>query len=93
VNGGSEPRWSRDGRILYFLDAIKHMNAAHVTTAGGLAVTRIDHLFDATGFRPDGFHQSYETTADGHFIFLAARRAPGQSAESRVVWIDNLPGR
>ncbi len=93
VNGGSEPRWSRDGKTLFFLDASKHMNAARVTTAGGLAVERIEHLFDATGFRPDGFHQSYETTADGHFIFLAARQVPGQAAESRVVWTENLLGR
>ena len=89
VNGGSEPRWSHDGRTLYFLDANKRMNAAHLNTAKGFEVVSVEPLFDANGFRLDGYHQSFEVTADGKFVFLSPRQEPGARVAAQVVWVDN----
>ena len=89
VSGGWEPRWSRDGRTLFFLDANKRMTAAHLGLAAGFEVTSVEPLFDANGFRLDGYHQSFEVTADGRFVFRAPRQEPGAVAGARVVWVEN----
>jgi eukaryotic-like serine/threonine-protein kinase len=89
VNGGSEPRWSHDGRTLFFLDASKVMTAAHLSVASGFEVLSVEPPFDATGFRLDGYHQSFEVAADGKFVFRSPRREPGAAVSARVVWMEN----
>jgi serine/threonine-protein kinase len=93
VSGGSEPRWSRDGKTLYFLDGSKWMMAAHLKGGAEFAVTGVDALFDASVFRLDDVHQSYDVTADGRFVFLSPGRELGAAPTSRVVWVENWPGR
>ncbi len=89
VNGGSEPRWSRDGKTLFFLDGAKRMNAAHLNGGAEFGVSGVDVLFDASGFRLDGFHQSFDVTPDGRFIFLSPRRENGAETIPRVVWVEH----
>ena len=89
VSGGAEPRWSRDGRTLFFLDVNQRMNAAHLSVAGGFAVTSIEPLFDANSLRLDGYHQSFEVEADGRFVFRSPRLEAGAAAAAKVVWMDN----
>jgi serine/threonine-protein kinase len=93
VNGGSEPRWSRDGKTLYFLDGSKRMLAAHLKGGAEFAVMGVDPLFDASVFRLDDVHQSYDVTADGRFVFLSPGNELGAAATPRVVWVDGWGGR
>ncbi|HET7023633.1 MAG TPA: protein kinase [Gemmatimonadales bacterium] len=79
-HGGAEPRWSRDGRTLYFLDNDSRLMAAQVRTAPEFEVTGVTPLFDAPHYIRDGFHQSYEVAPDGRsFFFLRAR--PGAQGD------------
>jgi dipeptidyl aminopeptidase/acylaminoacyl peptidase len=86
--GGSEPRWSRDGRELFYLDGDLRLNAVQVHTVPTFATAARTSLFDASNFVVAGFHQSYEVTPDGRaFIFVSPRRAGAQGA-SPLVWVD-----
>ena len=86
--GGSEPRWSHDGRELFYLDGDLRLNAARVQTVPTFATTGRTTLFDASNFVVAGFHQSYEVTPDGRaFFFVNPRRAGAQGA-SQLVWVD-----
>jgi serine/threonine-protein kinase len=86
--GGSEPRWSRDGQELFYLDGDVRLNAVQVHTVPTFAAAGRTSLFDASNFVVAGFHQSYEVTPDGRaFIFVSPRRAGAQGA-SQLVWAD-----
>jgi len=86
--GGSEPRWSRDGRELFYLDGDLRLNAVQVHTVPTFATAGRTSLFDASNLVVAGFHQSYEVTPDGRaFIFVSPRRAGAQGA-SQLVWVD-----
>jgi serine/threonine-protein kinase len=93
VSGGSEPRWSRDGKTLFFLDGSKWLNAAHLKGGAEFSVTGVDRLFDASVFRLDDVHQSYDVTADGRFVFLSPGHELGTATTARVVWMENWTGR
>jgi len=86
--GGTEPRWSRDGRELFYLDGDLHLNAVRVHAVPTFAASGHKLLFDVSNFVVAGFHQSYDVMPDGHtFLFVSARRAGGQSAP-QIVWAD-----
>jgi Tol biopolymer transport system component len=67
--GGSEPRWSPDGRTIYYR-ANRRVIGASLDFTAGIAVTRRDTLFDDR-FMSDAFHQSWDVAPDGrHFLML-----------------------
>ncbi len=75
VNGGDVPRWSRDGRQLFFYNSGKMMAATLKPEAGSLEVTALTPLFD--GRPPEGFRRLfYDVTPDGRFLLMA----PGSDA-------------
>ncbi len=87
--GGTEPRWSRDGRTLFYLDGAAHLNAVSVQGAPTFAIGQRTVLFDASNFVLAGFHQSYEVTPDGRgFLFVSPRRS-GTTGGPQLVWVDN----
>jgi Tol biopolymer transport system component len=87
--GGTEPRWSVDGRELYFIGGERLM-AAHVTSSGsGFAVADARPVMSVTGFILDGFHQSYTVGRDGSFIFGAARQSAAGTHAPQLVRVDN----
>ena len=87
--GGSEPRWSRDGRELFYLDGDLRLNAVRVQTVPTFAAAGRSSLFDASNFAVAGFHQSYEVTPDGRaFVFVSPRRA-GEQGAAQLVWADH----
>jgi serine/threonine-protein kinase len=93
--GGTEPRWSLDGRELYFLDANTRLTEAQVVRGATFSTGSPRTLFDASNFLRGLFHQSYDVTRDGHFIFIAQRLAASARQPSapaggpRVVRVDN----
>jgi serine/threonine-protein kinase len=87
--GGSGPRWSRDGRELYFVDAGSRLIAAQVGRGATFATASSQSLFDASDLLLDFFHQSYDVTRDGRFIFISPRRSGGDSRAPRIVRVDN----
>jgi len=96
--GGVEPRWSADGREIFFLDPGFSMMSAQVETTPSFAVGDSHRLFDASGFIDLGFHQSYEVTRDGRtFILVAPRRAGSRDRPPTVVlaehWFTDVRNR
>jgi serine/threonine-protein kinase len=87
--GGSEPRWSRTGRELFYLDVDLHLNVVQVQPTASFAAGGRASLFDASNFVIAGFHQSYEVSPDGRaFYFISPRRAATTGAP-QIVWIDH----
>ncbi len=87
--GGSEPRWSRSGRELFYLDGDTRLNAVPVRTVPTFAASVGTSLFNASSFVVAGFHQSYDVTPDGRsFVFVSPRRAGAQGA-AQLVWADH----
>ena len=87
--GGSEPRWSRDGRELYYMDGDRRLNAVQVRAVRTFEAGGRTSLFDASNFVVGGFHQSYEVTPDGRaFVFVSPRRA-GEQGAAQLVWADH----
>ena len=82
------PRWSRDGSELFFVDNRRQMVAARVRTTPSFEVVALQPLFSIGPLILDQFHQAYDVTSDGGFIFTSARQLPGARAP-RVVRVDN----
>src|SRR5262249_22627522 len=62
--GGRVPRWSRDGRELFYLGADEALMAVSVKPAGSsIEVSVPKSLFQTRGNRP-----GYDVTADGKFL-------------------------
>ena len=79
TSGGSSPRWSSDGRELFFYDGASIM-AAPVKAAATLAAGRPVRLFDASRFN-ERLGPVYDVSNDGRrFLFL---RAAGPQAAAR----------
>jgi Tol biopolymer transport system component len=71
--GGQQPRWSGNGRELFFLAPGGIMMVAGIDTAGGFRVTPPKALFP-TGIAQSGNNHPYVVTKDGQH-FLVARNA------------------
>ena len=86
--GGGSPVWSPDGKELYFIDAANRLVAAEIGTGPAFSVSELRPLFDATRFSYTSFHQAFEVTKDGQFVFLGPI-GPVVSQAVRLVQVDN----
>lgn len=69
ADGGDVPRWSRDGRQLFFYNNEKMMAANVTATASTFEVTSVAPLFNCRP--PDGFRRLfYDVTPDGRFLMM-----------------------
>ena len=96
--GGSQPRWSANGRELFYIDGNGRLVAAQVRTVGPFAVIGTQPLFRVTDLVVDPFHQSYSVAPDGRsFIFLRPHIARQSTATARLVvvqhWLSDLRER
>jgi Tol biopolymer transport system component len=96
--GGSAPRWSSNGRELYFLDSTTRLIAAQIRPAPQFEVSELRPLFDASVFAIDAFHQSYDVLPGGQgFVFLRPQRSERAAAGLTVVqaehWFDDVRAR
>jgi WD40 repeat protein len=94
--GGSDPRWSPDGKQLFFLDGTNRLYAATIAAGQTFSVPELKPLFDASRYAWDGFHQLYDVTKDGRFIFLAAAASQNDRGAKLVEvenWFAELGGR
>jgi len=84
--GGIEPRWSADGRELYYLDGTSHLVAAEIRKSPTFDVAELRPLFDASRFSIDIFHASYEVLPGGRgFIFARPRTTDRGAVQPAVV--------
>ncbi len=86
--GGTEPRWSRDGRELYFVSGGKLMAAA-VLPGPSFNPGAPRALFSVEGYRRARNHQQYDVAPDGRFVMI---RDPAVSVGAVYVegWLAEL---
>jgi Tol biopolymer transport system component len=74
LGGGTEPRWGRDGRTLFYYgqhEGIPHLIAATVRPGPDPAVEDRAPLFDVAEFEPASPHANYDVSPDGlHFAMV-----------------------
>jgi hypothetical protein len=94
-NGGVEPRWSADGRELYYLQGSALMMAA-VETVRDFSFAAPVQLFNGR-YRADpaGAAASYDVAPDGRFVMIESSGNAGDSASIVVVqnWFEELKRR
>ena len=89
VDGGSEPRWSRETGELFFRSG-RRMMVADVQTDGDLVVSEPRLLFEAS------YHASgvvnYDVSPDGqHFVMIETDpNGDGRRLEIVLNWFDEL---
>jgi dipeptidyl aminopeptidase/acylaminoacyl peptidase len=82
--GGNAPRWSADGRALFFLSSTSQLMEARLATSGALRVGNVRPLFDARGLLQQAVsRRNYDVAPDGRFLFV--RRADDTPAGTMVV--------
>ena len=79
----NEPRWSPDGRELFYRTP-SYMVAARVQTDPSFAVLAVDTLFRTQRYYRHNLHPSYDVSSDGD-RFLMIRRAAEDVSELVVV--------
>ena len=90
TEGGGGPRWSPDGRELFYLDLASRVNAVPISVTPSFAAGALRPLFDASGFSVDNFSHSFDLTPDGRsFIFAAPRQQVGATRPTSLVRVDH----
>jgi serine/threonine-protein kinase len=97
-HGGTAPRWSPDGRTIYFITGSGREAGVTVTTRPSLDVRDERQFFDVGAYTIDAFHQSYEVTPDGKsFLYVRSRQrnpvAAGPQAVVAQNWFADLRDR
>jgi serine/threonine-protein kinase len=88
VGGGTEPRWSRDGRELFYRSGQDDMVAVPVRTGPPFSAGAPTVLFSGSDYLRSPVHPQYDVTPDGE-RFLLLRRV-GSSQESRLILVQNF---
>jgi len=97
--GGFQPRWSPDGRTLYYIDpGAGLLMAVPVTPNPSFSIGAPRSLFSTSSFLLDGFQTTYEVAPDGrHFYFLAPQQAEPSAAVPQLVraehWFQDMQAR
>jgi len=91
TQGGMQPRWSRDGRELFYRSRGERpkIMAVAVRLQGGLHLAPPKPLFDDVFDPPTPYsHASYDVAADGRFVF--AEKPPEAPAPRQIVLIPDF---
>jgi serine/threonine-protein kinase len=89
TDGGTEPKWSRDGTELFYKNLDRYLVAANVDTRAGFSVTRREVLFPVRDFQAgDEFccHPTYDVSLDGQRFLMIRRSGDG----SELIFVQNI---
>jgi serine/threonine-protein kinase len=86
VNGGAEPRWSRDGRQLFFRTPAGDMMAVQVAQGSAFLPSTPVKLFNNPHLLADGFHRSYDVSGDERFIMIRSSEKNAQALGVVINW-------
>jgi dipeptidyl aminopeptidase/acylaminoacyl peptidase len=87
LDGGSEPRWSPDGRRLYYIgtkDNMPYLISAGVGTGSSFTVQDRTPVFDMSEFEPAAPHANWDVSPDGSRFAVVH-----QGALSEIVFVLN----
>ena len=87
ANSGTQPRWSADGRTLYFVSVAGQMMAASVDGTGAQFVVKdVQPLFSVNLFVGPRISCGYDVTSDGKRFLI---NSAGQAETPRMVLVSN----
>ncbi len=89
-SGGSQPRWSADGRELYWV-AVKTLMAAEVSTRGGFTVGETKTLFEDPNL--EGPNWRYDVALDGRFVLVETLEQPAPAIRVVQNWFAEFRDR
>jgi eukaryotic-like serine/threonine-protein kinase len=94
TDGGAEPRWSRDGRELFYRQDDKMM-AVTITPGPSLTASSPRMLFEGRYQLADTGIGGYDVAPDGRFLMIQATVAEQPAAEFNIVlgWFDDVKAR
>ncbi len=88
ARGGTEPRWSRDGKELVYRSGSRIMSVVHQPHSGSDAYSAPQLLFDgAYDFSQD---HNWTLSPDGSFIMIKADPTTGRQLRVAFNWFDEL---
>ncbi len=86
--GGSSPRWSADGRALFYLTLETRLVEARLSTTPTLRVDGVRTLFNASQFvQTSVSRRNYDVAHDGRFIFV---RRSGDAQPGAMVVVEHF---
>jgi len=81
TNGGRQPRWSRDGSELFYLEGDTTLMAVEVSTAGEFSAGAPQRLFEHPGLGAGLQYPRYDLSRDGQ-RFLAVEPVGGETGQT-----------
>jgi serine/threonine-protein kinase len=87
--GGTEPRWSRSGRELFFRSGTQLM-AVDVPLGASFSPGNPRPLFTVTGFRQARNRQQYDVAPDGRFVMIRESVPTGAGVVYAEHWFPEL---
>jgi Tol biopolymer transport system component len=89
TNGGIEPKWSADGRELYYLQG-NAMMAVAVESEGEFSFEAPEQLFAGSYLTISGpFGSSYDVARDGRFLMIEPPGTSTAAAPASIVVVEN----
>jgi dipeptidyl aminopeptidase/acylaminoacyl peptidase len=94
TDGGSEPRWSRNGRELFYRQDDKMM-AVTTTPGSSLTASSPHQLFEGRYQIGDTGSGGYDVASDGRFLMIQATVPQQPATEFNIVlnWFDEVRAR
>ena len=86
VNGGAEPRWSRNGRQLFFRTPDGDMMAVQVAAGDVFLPTTPVKLFSNPHLLADAYHHSYDIDSQDRFIMIRSSQKNAQTLGVVINW-------
>jgi len=91
AGGGTEPRWSRDGRRIFYRWG-RRMMAANVSVTSGVAVVSRDTLFEGS-FERGSNGAGYDVSRDGQRFLMLQSNIDQMQVVVVTNWVDELKTR
>lgn len=91
-DGGGSPRWSRDGKSLFFLDFKNVMYKVNIETEPNFQVSSPEQLFDTTDVATTILWGAYDVLPNGDFIMVEPAAWEKNPVRIHVVtnWVTEL---
>jgi hypothetical protein len=85
TGGGTQPRWLRNGRELFYLSPQNDMMSVQIGNGDSWSSTAPVKLFDASGYYTGGTanpYGNYDVAKDGRFLMIKPKGTTGEGAPS-----------
>jgi serine/threonine-protein kinase len=89
AEGGTEPRFSRNGSELFYRNGKGEMVAAEVAPGSTPPIGRQRALFSAAAYSANAYHQLYDVAPDGRFLMLR-QGGDTTAASTRLFVVENF---